>query len=185
VRSINTEGFLNGQRRPVLEGYLVMALAAAGEAKRATDLADEVASRPGVATSPALQALVARGRAEIAALEGRWTEATGEATVAARRWSEAGSPLNETRSRVRLAQLLLADSDFEGADVEAGIAQRMASRLNARALQTSCEQVKLAIRSREARLLAMPELGPWDDEVSQPEETESKEPGQPRLKAVS
>lgn len=177
LRSIKTEGFLNGQRRPVLEGYLVLALASAGEAQQAAALADDIASRPGVATSPALQALVARGRAEIAALEGRPGEAAAGATVAARRWSEAGSPLNEARSRLRLAQFLLADGDFEGADVEAGIALRMACRLNAQALARRCEQLKAAIGRGDHRLFAMPELGPWE-EVSQAPQPAEKAPEQ-------
>ena len=166
ARSIEADGFLNAQRRPVLEGYLALALTAAGDPARADAILQELSDRPGTATSPALRALVARGRGEIAALQGRPAEAISEVAYAARCWSEAGSLVQEARCRLRLAHFLLADADFEGADVEAGIALRMASRLNANALVRSCERVKAAVARRDDALLDMPELGPWDDELS-------------------
>ncbi|HEX6032164.1 MAG TPA: winged helix-turn-helix domain-containing protein [Tepidiformaceae bacterium] len=163
-RALKADGLLNRQRRPVLEGYLVLALAAAGSAEEAAALVEEIVSRPDTLATPALQALVARGRAEIAALKGRFSEAVGEAALAAQRWSAAGSPFNEAKARLRLAQLLLADSDFDGADVEAGVACRLASRLNAHALASGCDVLRAAIRLRDNRLLAMPELGSRRDE---------------------
>ena len=162
-RAIGTEGFLNAQRRPVLEGYLLLALAAAGDAERAGLLLDELASRPGVWATSALQALVLRGRAEIAVLKGRMKDAIGDASFAAQRWSEAGSPVHEARSRLRLAQLLLAEGDFDGADVEGGIARRLAARLHAHAITRGCDELKADIDGCNARLLPMPELGPWEE----------------------
>ena len=165
-RAIETDGFINGERRPVLEGHLILALAAVGDIEGAAALLEDVDRRPRAGTSSALQALIARGRAEILVLRGHLREATGEATLAAQRWSEAGSPLSEARSRLRLAQLLLADSDFEGADVEAGIACRIASRLHAYPLAAACLELRGDIADRNDRLVQMPEVGPWRESDS-------------------
>jgi tetratricopeptide (TPR) repeat protein len=161
-RAIKADGLLNSQRRPLLEGYLVLARAAARDAEQAAVLLEEIANRPSTLATPALQAMLARGRAEIAALKGHFGEAVGEAALAARRWSAAGSALGQANTRLRLAQLLLAEGDFDAADVEAGVACRLASRLKAHAILSGCNALRAAIERRQTALLPMPELGPWE-----------------------
>jgi DNA-binding winged helix-turn-helix (wHTH) protein len=122
-RSLQDQRWVNGQRRGLLLAHLAIAAAYAGDADRARRVLLELEAQPELCASPALAATRARARAEVALAEERRDEAITGLREGLRQWQEIGAPLNSAALRLRLAELLVADGDLEGADLEVGAAE--------------------------------------------------------------
>jgi tetratricopeptide (TPR) repeat protein len=122
-RSLSDHRWVNGQRRGLLLAHLAIAAAHAGDSARAGCALRELEAQPELYDTPALAASVARARAEVALAEERRPEAITGLREGPRRWQEIGAPLNSAAVRLRLAELLAAHGDLDGADLEVGAAE--------------------------------------------------------------
>lgn len=71
----------------------------------------EIDARPELVSTSALEALVTRARAELAAADGNSTEAVDLMHAALRQWSAIEAPLMVAQTRCRLAELLRDEGD--------------------------------------------------------------------------
>jgi len=124
-RSLQASNWASMQRRAILLAHLVEVGVAAKETQRARSALAELDARPELWSSPATEALVLRGRGELAFAEGRPAEAIAALRRAAQLWQQVGSSLAVGSLRLRLAELLRADGDPETAELELAAARRL------------------------------------------------------------
>ncbi len=98
--------------------YLAIILASARRPDEARKALAKLESEPELTSTPALQALLARARGEVAAAEGSRTEAIALLRNSLRAWQAMAAPLAAAHVRCRLAELLEAEGDNELATQE-------------------------------------------------------------------
>ena len=122
-RSLGDQRWVNGQRRGLLLAHLAIAAAQAGDAERAGRVLLDLEAQPELYATPGLAATRSRARAEVALAGERRDEAITGFREGVRQWQEIGAPLNSAALRLRLAELLAADGDLDGAELEVGAAE--------------------------------------------------------------
>lgn len=136
------------QRRGLLLAHLVLVAAAAGEVDRAKRALAELDGEPALWALPAVAAVAARARGELALAEGRTSQAARHLQDAARIWHEFGSPANGAGARLRLAHCLAADGDRDGAELELSAAEAAFAKIGLPALVASCRSLRETLRLR-------------------------------------
>lgn len=146
VRALNDTNWATQQRRGLLLGWAVIAAALAGEEGSARELLARLDATPSLWSTSALTALVTRARAELAAVEGRGSEAISLLRSAIAQWLAIESPLLAAQARGRLADLLRADGDDRAAELELSAAETAFERAGARELLAQCRKQKRALK---------------------------------------
>ena len=106
------------ERRGQLLSLLVHAALAAGDAQRARDALQALRADPQMLTTEALKAMQCGAAAELALHDGEVKLAAQNLRQGVRHWREAGSPVGEAETRMRLAECLLQDRDASGSELE-------------------------------------------------------------------
>jgi len=122
-RSLEETRWANRQRRGLLLAHLARVALAAGRPERARRALAELEALPDLWNTTSLEAEVHEARAELLATEGREEAAIPEIRASIQGWHRTGSGLQVARQRLRLAELLLAQGDLEGAELELGAAR--------------------------------------------------------------
>jgi DNA-binding winged helix-turn-helix (wHTH) protein len=141
-RGLEDRRWVNGQRRGLLLAHLGIAAATAGDCGKARDALGELDRQPELSAAPAIAALVARARAEIALCEERSAEAVASLREGLRLWQDVGAPVNVAVLRLRLAEALIRAGDEDTADLELRCAESIYRKLGAAAALESCQQVR-------------------------------------------
>jgi DNA-binding winged helix-turn-helix (wHTH) protein len=144
-RALEDQRWSNRQRRGLLLAYLVIVAQAAGQSDHAREALKELDEHPELWSAPALAATVERARAETALSEGRLTDAISSLRRGAQRWQEIGSPLNVASYRLRLAELLCGEGDYEAAELELSAASSLFRQAGVTARLRSCEQLRRSL----------------------------------------
>jgi DNA-binding winged helix-turn-helix (wHTH) protein/predicted negative regulator of RcsB-dependent stress response len=100
-----------------------------------------------LASTPALQALLGRARAELAAAEGRINDAFQHFRSAIRICQSITAPLLAAQIRCRLASLLAAQGDREAAHLELMAAAPILKQAGAEGLLTHCQRVRALLET--------------------------------------
>ena len=108
--------------------HYCIAAATAGRIEEARTALASLDSDPDLASTPALQALTAQAKGELAAAEGYLAEGITLLRSALGAWLEIGVPLYAAQTRVRLAALLTAEGDHESASLELAAANAVFRR---------------------------------------------------------
>jgi ATP/maltotriose-dependent transcriptional regulator MalT len=127
------------KRGQALAHYVIIALAA-GEREAAAAALAELDREPDLASTPALQALLARARAEFAAAEGRTVDAITLLRSAIRTFQAMDARLQVATVRCRLAALLEREGDPEAAQLERTAARKVFHQAGAEGLLHACER---------------------------------------------
>ena len=134
------------QRRDLLLEHQVIAAATAGQLDSARAAAGELERSTASSSLSSSAALLARAQGEIAFAEHRYPEAATELREAERHWRDVDAPLRAGRQRLRLAQVLAADGDRDGAVREMAAVAGLAERLKAGGLQAACAKIEANLR---------------------------------------
>lgn len=110
----------------------------------------EIEREPEIANTPALQALTAHARGELAAAEKDSDAALRHFRAAQRAWLAIESPLAAAQSRCRIADLLAAQGDAESAAVELDAVVAAFESAGADGLLARCAKLKAALSRRTA-----------------------------------
>jgi hypothetical protein len=102
-------------------------------------------ANPELWSTPALAAMVARAKAEVALEDGERNVAASELRRALQHWHGIGSPLNAADTRLRLAGLRLAEGDREAAELEVAAAESLLKGSGAGPLRARCTEVRRAL----------------------------------------
>jgi len=127
--SLDDGTWANNERRGTLLASLAIAAVGAGDEERAGAALDELESRPELWSATAIEALVARARAEVAHLGHRTHMACRELRNALAIWRRVGSPINVAITQLRLSDLLLDAGDTHAAELERSSANAALRRL--------------------------------------------------------
>ncbi len=122
--------------------YHAIAAAAGGQLDAARQAVAELEAAPDLTSTPALQALLGRARAELAAAEGRLPEALQHFRNAIRTCQTINAPLVAAQFRCRLAGLLADQGDREAARIELMAAAPVLKRAGAEGLLQHCERLR-------------------------------------------
>jgi DNA-binding winged helix-turn-helix (wHTH) protein len=122
-RALEDRRWASGQRRGLLLAHLAIAAASGEEPDRAREALAELDSRLEGYSTPALDAIVAHARGELALLEDESVEGIASLRHSLRIWQDLGAPLKAATLRLRLTELLLAGGDVEGAGLEISAAE--------------------------------------------------------------
>jgi DNA-binding winged helix-turn-helix (wHTH) protein/tetratricopeptide (TPR) repeat protein len=106
------------ERRGPLLCLLVHAAVAAGDAERARETLRTIAADPQVLANDAVKAMHCRAEAELALHGSDFKLAAQKLRRAVRHWREAGSPVGEAETRIRLAECLVLDHDTTSTELE-------------------------------------------------------------------
>ena len=106
------------ERRGQLLCLLVHAAVAAGDVERARATLATIAGEPQVLANDAVRAMHCHGEAELALHGGDFRRAAQKLRRAVRHWRDAGSPVGEAETRVRLAECLVLDGDATSTELE-------------------------------------------------------------------
>ncbi len=138
-------------RRGQALAYFAIASATAGNLDDARRGLADIEADPDLASTPALQALLARARGEVAAAEGHTAEAITLLRSALRNWQALAAPLAGAQTRCRLAAMLAAEGDHESAALELSAAVAAFQQAGARQLLGSCEKLRRALAPESTR----------------------------------
>ena len=151
AQCMHDEGYSCRIRPGASLAHLAMVAAAAGDLDRARAALDQLSRHPDLTSTPALGALVARARGELAAAEGDRQEAVRQLRAAARSNHASSTPLASAEVRRSLARVLLEDRDFDAAEVELTAALSLFRRAGADGQVSRCEALGRELRAaREA-----------------------------------
>jgi DNA-binding winged helix-turn-helix (wHTH) protein/tetratricopeptide (TPR) repeat protein len=117
-RALDDQNWSMRQRRGLLLAHLATIAAGAGHLERARQVLAELESERNIMVTPAVAALRARARGEVA-----FADAIVSLRHALETWQEMGSPLNMAEVRLRLAEFLVADGDVPAAEMELSAAE--------------------------------------------------------------
>lgn len=125
----------------------------AARLEEATAALSNLEREPDLVSTPALQALFARARGEVAAAEGRRAEAIGHLRDSLRRWRQIEAPVAAAQVRCRLADLLDEEGDAETATLERTAAFNAFEQAGALAMIKACRNLSRvrATRRRSTR----------------------------------
>lgn len=141
-RALSEPDWSSQQRRVVLLAHLVIVATTAGESETAERAMGELEAHS-LELAPALEAFVARARAELAAHGGQWEASVRHLRRAQQLWREQRSPLLGAAARLRLAELLIARGDAEAADLELAAARPLFERCGAELLLQRCDALNV------------------------------------------
>jgi DNA-binding winged helix-turn-helix (wHTH) protein/predicted negative regulator of RcsB-dependent stress response len=145
-RALEDGNWVMRERRGQLLATLVSAALAAGQPGRARGALEELTANPELWSTPAVAAMAARARAEVALEDGQRNEAAAQLRRALQHWHEIGSPLNAADVRLRLADLLLAEGDRDAAELELAAAESLLKKSSAGPLRARCTQVRRTLQ---------------------------------------
>jgi DNA-binding winged helix-turn-helix (wHTH) protein len=117
-RALEEANFTLRERRGQLLCLLVHAAAAAGDVERAREALQTISVDPQLLGNEGLTAMHCRAEAELALHDGDFKLAAQKLRQALRHWREAGSPVGEAETRVRLAECLVQDHDSTSTELE-------------------------------------------------------------------
>jgi DNA-binding winged helix-turn-helix (wHTH) protein len=137
-RALRDPHWSNRARRGVLLAHFAEISARAGCLHDAREALREIDARPELVSTSALEALVTRARGELAAAEGKRTQAIDLMQTALQRWKAIEAPLMAAQSRCRLAELLRAEGDAQSAELELAAAQSAFQKSGAFGLLSEC-----------------------------------------------
>ncbi|HMB69586.1 MAG TPA: winged helix-turn-helix domain-containing protein [bacterium] len=146
-RALEDTGWPCHQRRRLLLAALARVEAAAGQPERARAAIREAEGAEDRDLSPAQRGALDRARGELAFAEGRTDEAIATLRTAVRLWQELNCPMEVAALRFRMAELLHASGDDEGAELELAAAEEALRRTDAEGRREAC----VAFRERLAR----------------------------------
>ncbi|HWH84945.1 MAG TPA: winged helix-turn-helix domain-containing protein [Burkholderiaceae bacterium] len=106
------------ERRGQLLCLLVHACVAAGDVERAREALQMLRADPQMLATEALMAMHCGAEAELARHDADPKLAAQKLRQAVRHWRDAGSPVGEAETRMRLAECLLEDRDATGTELE-------------------------------------------------------------------
>ena len=135
------------RRGQALAQFAIVAAAANRLGEARTALA-ELDRHPDLVATPALQALAARARGEVAAAAGDTNDALTHLRAALRLWLAAEAPLSAAQARCRIADLLQTLGDAESARLELDAAVTTFEQAGADGLLRQCARLKTAIAAR-------------------------------------
>ncbi len=142
-RALDDPGWPNRQRRGQLLAHLVVVAVSAGKPDRARTALAELDRRPELSVTPALQAMVAHARAEVAGADRDLASAVRWLRTAIRSWRDVGSPIRVAQLRLRLAEVLRESGDRAGAELELDAAEAAARALDLRPLLAACAAARI------------------------------------------
>jgi len=128
--------------------HLVIIATAAGRLDEARRALEQLDRDPDLTSTPALQALTARARGELAAASGDRAGGLASLRLAVRTWLSIDAPLSAAQARCRLSDLLAADGDHESAAVELDAAVAAFQQAGADGLLRQCARLKSALAAR-------------------------------------
>jgi DNA-binding winged helix-turn-helix (wHTH) protein/predicted negative regulator of RcsB-dependent stress response len=140
-RSLADMGWANRLRRGLLLSHLVTIAAQSGDLERARSAAAELESNPELSRTRALTAMRDRALAEITLAEGRCEDAVMLLRQAARTFAEEEALVEAASARLRLAEVLLQDGDYEAAAADISAAEASFRRLGIPARIETCQQM--------------------------------------------
>lgn len=117
-RALEESDWTLRERRGQLLCLLVHAGVMAGEVERAREALQTLRSDPQMLATEALKAMHCDAQAELALHDAELELAASHLRQAVRQWREAGSPVGEAQTRMRLAECLIRDHDMAAADLE-------------------------------------------------------------------
>jgi DNA-binding winged helix-turn-helix (wHTH) protein len=135
------------RRGQALAQFAIVAAAANRLDEARTALA-ELDRHPDLVATPALQALAARARGEVAAAAGDTNGALTHLRAALRLWLAAEAPLSAAQARCRIADLLQNLGDAESARLELDAAVTTFEQAGADGLLRQCARLKAAFAAR-------------------------------------
>jgi len=119
---------------------------AAGPPGRAREALGELDGEPHHSSTPALAAMVATARAELALHERRRGEAVALLGQSLKQWHDIGARLDCAEVGLRLAEVLAADGDRDAAELELAAAEALADRLGAARLRSRGAALRRALQ---------------------------------------
>ncbi len=122
--------------------YYALVATADGRMAEAREAITQLESEPDLASTPALQAMVCRARAEVAMAEGRTADGLSQFRAAIRTCQAIHAPLLAAQIRCRLAALLAGQGDHEAAQIELTAAAPILQQAGAEALLRHCETIR-------------------------------------------
>ncbi len=117
-RALEESDWTLRERRGQLLCLLVHAGVMAGHVERAREALQTLRSDPQMLATEALKAMHCDAQAELALHDAEFELAAGHLRQAVRLWREAGSPVGEAQTRMRLAECLVRDHDSAAAEME-------------------------------------------------------------------
>jgi len=137
-------------RGRALVHYAIVA-ARAGHLEKARSALAAIDERPELVSTSAMQALLEQARGELAAAEGRTSEAVKHLRESARRFQAIDAPLAAAQSRCRLAGVLAESGDRESAAMELAAARAVFRGAGAEGMLAQCEAMRAKWREGEIR----------------------------------
>ncbi|MCL4801438.1 MAG: winged helix-turn-helix domain-containing protein [Burkholderiales bacterium] len=134
------------ERRGQLLATLALAALAAGAPERAREALGDLDGAAHLWSTPALAAMVATARAELALHERRRGEAVALLRQSLKQWHDIGARLDCAEVRLRLAEVLAADGDRDAAELELAAAEALADRLGAARLRSRGAALRRALQ---------------------------------------
>lgn len=145
-RALADQNWSVRQRRGLLYTHLAIIAAGAGRPELAHRVLEDLESDSNIWSTPALAALHARARGEVAFAEARLQEAIASLRRAVDIWQDIGSPLNVADVRLRLAEFFIADKDPPAAELELSAAESAYQKFDQIPLHLRrCEELRDAL----------------------------------------
>lgn len=129
--------------------YYAIVATADGRHTEAQEAIEKLEAEPDLISTPALQALLSRARAELAMAQGRTAEGLGQFRSAIRTCQAINAPLLAAQIRCRLASLLAAQGDREAALIELTAAAPILKQACAEGLLQHCAHVRGLLTANE------------------------------------
>ncbi|HEY0944562.1 MAG TPA: hypothetical protein VGD81_04815, partial [Opitutaceae bacterium] len=143
-RALEDKAWMNGARRGTLLAYYAIVASALGDTDAARAALEEVEAHPDLVSSSALRALLLRAQGEFADAEHEHEKAIALFRAAIRAWEQIDARLPAAQVRCRLADVLAAESDLEGAGRELATAAKLFHEAGAHGLVRQCQKLRRA-----------------------------------------
>ena len=131
-RALESQGWSPGQRRGLLLANLAIVSARAGDIAQADEALRDLDENGREWATPALAALVAHARGEVALAEGATAQAIRLLRQALETWQEIGSPHNVAALHLAIGEIYAREGDRESAELEHAAAERRFRQLDVR-----------------------------------------------------
>lgn len=156
VQCIDDQGYSCRSKRGSALIHVALVATAAGELEQARAALATLSQDPVLTSTPALEALIARARGELAAAEGDPASAVRHFRAALRLCHALSAPVETGEVRRALARILLAQGESEAAEIELSAAMRLFEQAGADGQLARCEPLHQAIHARRAGAAATP-----------------------------
>lgn len=141
-RSLEDPRWVNGQRRGILLAHLAVASAVAGDRDRTRAALRELEERPDLCDTPAFAATIARARAEAALWEHAGPDALSSLRESLAHWRLARAPLDAANTQLRIVEVLAANGDPDGAEMELHAAESAFRSVGAQSAISRCAELR-------------------------------------------